>query len=69
MLWLGWLAGGPSEDASSVQRPLSCQFSDPILSRARPTNPEENHRVIDGEFGNVGGVVTSTQEDGFVDAK
>lgn len=69
MLWLRWLAVGPSEDASSMQRPLHCQFGDPVLSRAEPANPQENHRVIDGEFGNVGGVVTSTQKDGFMDVK
>lgn len=33
----------------------------PVQSRAR--------RVIDGEFGNVGGVAASTQKDGFMDAK
>lgn len=69
MLWPGWLAVGPSQDASSERRPLHCQFGDPVLSRARPANPQENHRVIDGEFGNVGCVATSAQKDGFMDAK
>lgn len=50
-----------------MQRPLHCQFGDPVLSRAGRAYPQENHRVIDGEFGNVGGVTTSTQKDEFMD--